>query len=130
MVTDVTWNASKLIILTIVESGVYLIAAYLPTFRPLAIFLWTQKPVPLFDNLGSDASAIKLGLPQAQSWHDQAHETQLTSLPKCNTFTRLDRDTEWHDSSHQSSRENNRGDTNFSSQTKFFNGATPRDFNS
>ncbi|MCJ1249518.1 hypothetical protein MMC30_006744 [Trapelia coarctata] len=33
---DETWTASKLIILSVMESGVYLIAACLPTYRPLA----------------------------------------------------------------------------------------------
>ena len=31
--------------LTIVETGIYLIAACLPTFRPLAIYIWRKTPL-------------------------------------------------------------------------------------
>lgn len=112
-----------------VESGVYLIAACLPAFRPLAIFLWTNKPLPSLGHLGSGVSNVKSGLPQAQGRHLKTDETPLTSLPNGHTFARADRDLEWPHSSRQSSEENSRGDTNFSSQTKFSNAATPQDFN-
>lgn len=42
---DGTWTASRLITLTIVESGMYLIAACLPTYRPLALSFWRKMPV-------------------------------------------------------------------------------------
>ncbi|KAH8690544.1 hypothetical protein BGW36DRAFT_432342 [Talaromyces proteolyticus] len=42
-VADPTWSASTLIIWTNVEAGVYLIACCLPTYRPLARFIWHRS---------------------------------------------------------------------------------------
>lgn len=130
-VTDVTWHASKLIILTIVETGVYLIAACLPTFRPLAVFFCTRKPVPFLGHLGSGANTIDSGLPQARGQLRKIDEIPLTSLTNCNNFTRPDTDRERRGSSRQSSGENSRGDGIFVSQTQIFSIATPtpREFN-
>ncbi|MCJ1465078.1 hypothetical protein MMC07_003694 [Pseudocyphellaria aurata] len=41
---DGTWKTSKLYELTIVETGMYLIAACLPTYRPLTSLLWSKMP--------------------------------------------------------------------------------------
>lgn len=130
-VTDATWHGRKLIILTIVETGVYLIAACLPTFRPLAVFLCTRKPIlPLeMGHSRSGANIIKSGLPQARGRYAKADEIPLTSLPNCNTSTKPDTDRERPDSSRQSSAENSRGDTTFVPKIQFFSIATTRDFN-
>lgn len=39
---DLTWAASKLLAWTVAESGTYLIACCLPTYRPLAKLLWQK----------------------------------------------------------------------------------------
>ncbi|KAF7595541.1 hypothetical protein BBP40_005576 [Aspergillus hancockii] len=40
--TDGTWSASDLVIWTVVEGGIYLIAACLPTYRRLVKFIWNK----------------------------------------------------------------------------------------
>ncbi|MCJ1423199.1 hypothetical protein MMC29_001081 [Sticta canariensis] len=52
---DGTWTASRLITLIIVDSGMYLIAACLPTYRPLALSLWRKLSLSSF-RFGSGVS--------------------------------------------------------------------------
>ncbi|KAF4635271.1 hypothetical protein G7Y89_g2823 [Cudoniella acicularis] len=47
---DAEWAASPLIVWTIIETGTYLIAACLPTFRPLAILIWKRNPLTWVTN--------------------------------------------------------------------------------
>lgn len=83
-VADGTWAASKLIILSISESGTYLIAACLPTYRPLAVLLWTKTPL---SHLGSGSN--KYG--QSKGRHG-TYEVPLKIRQK-DGFTQLEKDT-------------------------------------
>lgn len=42
---DGTYSAADLIVWTVCESGIYLIAACLPTYRPLALLIWKTDPL-------------------------------------------------------------------------------------
>ncbi len=44
---DITYSGTDLVVWTICESGMYLIAACLPTYRPVAALLWRRAPSSL-----------------------------------------------------------------------------------
>ncbi|SLM36795.1 hypothetical protein LPUS_06482 [Lasallia pustulata] len=45
---DGPYSAASLIVWTVCESGTYLVAACLPTYRPLALLLWKKDPLASF----------------------------------------------------------------------------------
>ncbi|KAI2844887.1 hypothetical protein CBS147343_6680 [Aspergillus niger] len=66
---DVTWAASTLVIWGEIEGGIYLIAACLPTYRPLTKLLWrrvlrkhSQMGESLHTGTGHRASPLRQGL--------------------------------------------------------------------
>ncbi|MCJ1467815.1 hypothetical protein MMC07_006440 [Pseudocyphellaria aurata] len=78
---DGTWIASKFYILTIIESNMYLTAACLPTYRPLASLLWSKiPPFSLRSSVGTRQSNIRPGTSEV------ALET-----PRKDGFIRLDK---------------------------------------
>lgn len=80
---DMTYSATDLIVWTICESGMYLIAACLPTYRPLAALLWKRAP----------SSLRYLGLMRSHSSdpksRDQGFNIALESQPQ-KGFTKID----------------------------------------
>lgn len=83
---DVTWTASKLMPLTIVETGIYLIAACLLTFRPLAIYIWRKTPLSII-HLGSAPHNPR----GAEGAHSEDSKNRLRTS-KTMGFTRLGKD--------------------------------------
>ncbi|MCJ1467260.1 hypothetical protein MMC07_005884 [Pseudocyphellaria aurata] len=78
---DGTWKAGKLYILSIVETGMYLIAACLPTYRPLASLLWRKlPPFSLHSGFRTRPSKIR----------PKTYEVPLET-PRKNGFTRLNK---------------------------------------
>jgi hypothetical protein len=80
---DVTWTASKLITLSVTESGMYLIAACLPTYRPLTKLIWRDASfLSLRKRYGSTAKT------QPGSRGQGTYDIPLNARPKSG-FARL-----------------------------------------
>ncbi|MCJ1471337.1 hypothetical protein MMC07_009985 [Pseudocyphellaria aurata] len=58
---DATWKASRLYSLSIVENGMYLIAACLPTYRPLASLVWRKMLSNFHFGSGADKTGQRDG---------------------------------------------------------------------
>ena len=84
-------SASKMLIFTIIKTGVHLITTCLPIYRPLAIFLWRISPLSFLrlgirGHLGAGGEKLR----PTKATHG-AYETP----PECrleNGFTRLQKD--------------------------------------